>query len=78
MSKDRETLKLEIEFYKDLAGKTFTANILTLASTVALFRTQGLTIWVLIGFIVSAFLTCSYALFLYLWRNRIKEFKEAC
>ena len=54
MSKDRETLKLEIEFYKDLAGKTFTANILTLASTVALFRTQGMTAWVVTGFVASA------------------------
>jgi hypothetical protein len=77
MSKDRETLKLEIEFYKDLAGKTFTANILTLASTVALFRTQGMTAWVVTGFVASAFLTSSYALFLHLWKKRIKEFEEA-
>ena len=76
MEKKKEEIKLEIEFYKDLSTKAFTADILVAGGTVTLLQSKGLTFWSVVGIFMAYFLSISFFIFLRLWRQKIKEFKE--
>ena len=77
MDKKLAEIQLEIEFYKEIAAKIFTADLLVAGGTVTLLQTKGLIFWSAVGLLLTHLLTISFVIFLKMWRDKIEEFKEA-
>jgi hypothetical protein len=69
-------IEKEIEFYKDLFSKTFTAFLLTSGGTLTAYHKEGLTSFVIEGTIASAFLLISVLLTGYLYKREIRKLED--
>jgi len=69
-------IEKEIDFYKDLFGKTFTIFLLTSGGTLTAYHKEGLTSFVIEGTIASAFFLLSVLLTGYLYKREIKKLED--
>ena len=73
-----KALETEIDFYKGLAGKVFTANLLLIGATITVIKTSGLCFWSVAGAVFSYIFTTSLIIFIKEWRDRVNRIKELC
>jgi len=75
--KDREleALKAEIEFYKDLASKVFTADLLAIAGTVTTIKASGINFWSILGILASYGLTLVLGVLLSAYKEKINQLR---
>ncbi|SMO59548.1 hypothetical protein SAMN06269117_11330 [Balnearium lithotrophicum] len=73
-----KALETEIDFYKGLTGKVFTADLLLIGATITLIRTNGFCFWSLSGLIFSYIFTASLIIFIKEWKDRVNRIKELC
>lgn len=78
LEKKLKALEIEIDYYKGLAGKTFTSAVLTIGATITVIKTNGLCFWSIMGAIISYAFTTALLIFIKEWRDRVNRIKELC
>lgn len=73
--RELEALKAEIEFYKDMASKVFTADLLAIAGTVTTLKTSGLNFWSSIGIIASYGLSLVFGMLVFAYKSKINQLR---
>jgi hypothetical protein len=76
--KKLKALETEIDFYKGLAGKVFTADLLLIGGTITVIKTNGLCFWSVTGAVFSYVFTTSLIIFIKEWKDRVNRIKELC
>ena len=76
--KKLKALETEIDFYKGLAGKVFTADLLLIGGTITVIKTNGLCFWSIAGAVFSYVFTTSLIIFIKEWKDRVNRIKELC
>lgn len=73
-----KALETEIDFYKGLTEKVFTADLLLIGATITVIKTNGFCFWSVAGAVFSYIFTASLILFIREWRNRVNRIRELC
>ena len=73
-----KALEIEIDYYKGLSGKIFTADVLVIGATTTVIKTSGFCFWSIMGVILSYIFTVSLLIFIKEWKDRVNHVKELC
>jgi len=73
--KEIEAIKAEIDFYKDMATKVFTADLITIAGTVTTLKASGVNFWSSLGILVSYGLSLIFGMLVIAYKAKINQLR---